>query len=108
MGQRKYICFDKDMKQKINSYIDFVNRYRWKNTNRESLIKLMYTLETLLYSDYNRPMAINNFKIETFNVRHFYDEVKHLMPKDVKKNVLNCVEYFEAVVVALELSKGGQ
>lgn len=106
MKYRNYICYNPEIKQKIKKLVLFINKYKWKS-NRDPLLKLMYTLETLLYADYNRPMAVDIFLIEIKNVRFVYEQVENLFDKHLKKELKECIEYFESVAIALELSKGG-
>lgn len=106
MNNRKYICFNPEIKQKISQLYTFINRYRCKE-NREKLFKFLYTMETLLYADYNRSMAVSNFLIEVNNVKFLYNEIESLFDKKLKKDLKECIEYFESAAVILKLSKGG-
>lgn len=106
MKYRNYICFNPEIKQKIKNLVLFINKYKWK-ANREPLLNLMYTLETLLYADYNRTAAVDIFLIETKNARPAYEKVENLLDKRLKEELKECVEYFESIAVALKLSKGG-
>jgi hypothetical protein len=104
--KRHLICFNEKIRDKINKLVLFVNRT--KPVIRQKLLTLLSCLESLLYADYDKIMAIYNFQsnVETLKILHF--QTKHLLSQEVNKDIDDCIEYFEAVSVALELSKGGK
>lgn len=107
--QKKYVCYNEDIKRKINKLINFINTYRWKNKHRDNLLQLLSMLESLLYVDYNNKVFIKHrFVLYCQNIRLIYESLKQLFSKTLRKDIYSCIEYFDSVAVMLELSKDGR